>query len=60
MVSRWSAVKSLLIVYNSFIILKLSIAGKGIIVHISLVGSDCGTRMVQVLFEGGVYFVQRK
>ena len=31
-----------------------------IIVHISLVGNECGTRTVWVLFEGGVYFVEHK
>ena len=52
--------QSLLIVYNSFVVLKLFIACKGIIVHISLVGSECGTRTVWVLLEDGVYFVQSK
>ena len=46
--------QSLLIFYNSFIVLKLFI---GIIVYISLVGNECGMHTVQLLL---VYFVQRK
>ena len=50
-----------LIAYNSFVVLKLSIACKGIIVHISLVANECGKRWtVWILFEGGVYFAQHK
>ena len=53
--------QSLLIVYNSFVVLKLSIACKGIIVHISLVANECGKHWtVWILFEGGVYFAQHK
>ena len=52
--------QSLLIFYNSFTVLKLFIACKGIIVHISLAGSEYGVCTVWVLFEGRVYYIQRK